>query len=206
MLAAMSKLDLKKEMKQLYTAPADAVVEITVPAANYLMIDGKGDPNTSHEYREAVEALFSVAYPLKFAVRKKEGIDYGVMPLEGLWWIEGGKPFQRENKNSWRWTAMILQPEFVTKQLFEEVLQEVKKKKKLPALPLLRMERYAEGKVVQTMHHGPYSEEDPTIARLHKHAQDQGYTLAGKHHEIYLNTPDRTAPEKLKTILRQPVR
>lgn len=206
MIATINKVDLKKEMKQLYTAPAGEVVEVVVPGANYLMIDGKGDPNTSKEYSAAIEALFSVSYPLKFAIKKRSGIDYSVMPLEGLWWPEAGALFQGGDRSSWCWTAMILQPEDVTQPLFEEICRDVTKKKKLPALPRLRLQHYSEGKAVQTMHTGPYSEEHSTIDRLHRYATDHGYTLAGKHHEIYLNTPQRTAPEKLKTILRQPVR
>jgi hypothetical protein len=204
-MAAAKKVDLKKEQKQLYTAPIGEVSEVPVPPANYLMISGKGDPNKSKEYSEAIEALFSVAYALKFSVKKSRGIDYGVMPLEGLWWTEAGKPFQSEDKSSWCWTAMILQPEYVTQELFKSVLEEVHKKKKLPALSRIRFEKYTEGKAIQIMHIGPYSEEHSTIERLHRYAQERGYKLAGKHHEIYLNNPPRTAPPKLKTILRQPV-
>jgi hypothetical protein len=198
------KIDLKKKSKQLYTAFADEISEVLVPAANYLMIDGKGDPNVSKEYGEAIEALFSAAYALKFAVKKTRGIDYSVMPLEGLWWTEGGKPFESEKRNAWCWSAIILQPEYVTPQLFRDILEDMKKKQ-LPALSRLRFDTYSEGKAVQVMHSGPYSEEHSTIARLHQYVRDHGYTLVGKHHEIYLNTPQRTAPEKLKTILRQPV-
>jgi len=151
------------------------------------MSDGRGDPSTSTQYREAVEALFSVSYGLKFAVKRKKGIDYGVMPLEGLWWVEEGKAFERKNRNSWLWTAMIYQPEWVTAQLFAEILQDVQKKKPLALAPL-RMERLVEGKSIQIMHRGPYSEEDVNVTKLH------------------LNSPDRTAPAKLRTILRQPVR
>jgi hypothetical protein len=204
-MVSTKKVDLKKEQKQLYTAPTNGVSEVPVPPANYLMVSGAGDPNTSKEYREAVEALFSVSYALKFSIKKTKGIDYAVMPLEGLWWTEAGKPFQSEDKSSWCWTAMILQPEYVTQQLFKNILEEVRKKKELPALSRVRFETYREGKAIQTMHIGPYSEEHPTIERLHRYAQEHGYSLAGKHHEIYLNNPPRTAPPRLKTILRQPV-
>jgi hypothetical protein len=206
MSVTISRIDFKKEMKHLYTAPTGGVVEVNVAAANYLMVDGRGDPNTSKVYREALEALFSTAYPLKFAVKKQHGVDYGVLPLEGLWWMDNGKAFQREDKNSWCWTAMIMQPEFITQELVEHTLAEVRKKKKLPGLDRIRLERLEEGKCVQTLHIGPYSEENEAVARLHSHANEHGYALHGKHHEIYLNTPERTAPEKLKTVLRQPVR
>lgn len=200
------KLDLKKELKELYDAPKGEVAEVEVPPIKYLMVDGKGDPNTSQEYREAVEALFSVAYGLKFSVKKSGGPDYSVMPLEGLWSSGENKPFTPGNKKDWLWTAMIAQPPVVTKQLLNPVLEQVSKKKKLPALSRLRFEPLTEGKSVQIMHIGPYSAEGPAIAKLHQHAEEHGYSLSGRHHEIYLNTPDRTAPEKLKTILRQPVR
>jgi len=206
MSATISKIDFKKEMNHLFSAPTGRVVEVNVAAANYLMVDGRGDPNTSKDYREAVEALFSTAYPLKFAVKKQQNIDYGVLPLEGLWWVENAEEFDRRDKSSWSWTAMIMQPEFISRDMFEQMLPEVRKKKKLPGVDRIRFERWEEGKCVQTLHVGPYSEEHETIASLHRYAHEQGHALHGKHHEIYLNTPDRTAPEKLRTILRQPVR
>jgi hypothetical protein len=205
----MTKLDLKKELKHLYNPPANKVTEVDVPPANYLMIGGQGDPNTSQEYRQAVEALFSVSYGLKFAVKEQVGVDYSVMPLEGLWWTKGNKPFtaaNTQNKKDWRWTAMISQPSMVTRPLLACVLEQTKKKKALPALPLLRFEALTEGKAVQILHIGPYSAEEPTITKLHDYARERGYSLTGKHHEIYLNTPDRTAPQKLKTVIRHPVR
>jgi hypothetical protein len=205
MALSANKLDLKKELKSIYDAPRDSVAEVNVPSMHYLMVDGKGDPNTSPEYREAIEALFSTAYALKFAVKKSGGPDYGVMPLEGLWWAEEGKSFDPGNRNDWLWTAGIAQPAVVTEELFESTIEQVKKKKKIPSLSRLRFEPLAEGKSVQTMHVGPYSAEGPAIAKLHHYARERGYSLAGKHHEIYLNTPDRTAPEKLKTIIRQPI-
>ena len=199
------KLDLKKELRLLYDAPKDSVAEVNVPPLHYLMVDGKGDPNTSAEYREAVEALFSTAYGLKFAVKKSGGPDYSVMPLEGLWWTEEGKFFDPSNKRDWLWTASIAQPSIITRDLFDSTVEQIKKKKKLPALARLRFAQLAEGKSVQILHLGPYSAEGPAIAKLHQYAQERGYSLSGKHHEIYLNTPDKTAPEKLKTIIRQPV-
>jgi len=205
MTPAIKKLDLKKELKAFYSVAPNRIEEVTPPEASYLMIDGKGDPNTSKEYQEAIETLFSVSYPLKFAMKKSKKIDYGVMPLEGLWWTESGS-FDIREKTKWSWTAMILQPEYVTKQLLDTVLEEVRKKKELPALDRLRFTRFLEGRAVQIMHTGPYSEEQSTIERMHDYIQERGYRLAGKHHEIYLNSPQRTASSKLKTILRQPVR
>lgn len=202
----MGKLDLKRELKHLYSAPTDKVAEVDVPPMNYLMIDGKGDPNTSQEYRQAVEAVFSAAYGLKFTVKKSGGPDYSVMPLEGLWWTAGDKPLVLGDKREWFWTAMIAQPSIVNKQLLASVLEQVKKKKDLPTLAALRFEILTEGKSLQLLHVGPYSAEGPAIAKLNEHVRARGYSLSGKHHEIYLSTPDRTAPEKLKTVIRQPVR
>ncbi len=202
----MDKVDLKKELKHLYTAPTGRAVDLDVPPMNYLMIDGRGDPSSSREYRHAVEALFSVSYGLKFSVKKSGGPDYSVMPLEGLWWTEGSEPFTPSSRNNWLWTALIAQPPAVTAPLLASVRDQVSKKKSLPALPLLRFEPLREGKAVQILHLGPYHAEAATIERLHLHIRERGYSHSGKHHEIYLNAPDRTAPEKLKTIIRQPVR
>ncbi len=202
----MKKIDLKKEHAGLYAVSAKAPVIVEVPALNYLLIDGKGDPNTSLDYQAAVEALFSVSYTLKFMVKKgKEAIDYGVMPLEGLWWVEDMTKFDIYKKGDWLWTAMILQPEFITLQMVEAAVTAVKNKKNLPALGKIRFESYTEGKAGQILHIGPFSEEGPTIQRLHHFIEEQGYHLQGKHHEIYLSDIRKAAPEKWKTIIRQPV-
>lgn len=200
----MSKLDLKKERKDLYTAPADAVAEVDVPPTRYLMVDGKGDPNTSQEYKDAVQALFSLSYALKFAA-KKEGADFAVMPLEGLWWTDEPGEFDPKRKDEFRWTAMIAQPEVVTDDLLAAAREKVRKKKELPALDRVRLETYDEGRSVQTLHVGSYEDEHPTIQRLHAHARERGLAPRGHHHEIYLSDPSRTLFRKLKTILRQPV-
>lgn len=199
------KRDLKKELKALYSPPATEVREVDVPAMPYLMIDGQGDPNLAKDYQEAVEALFAVAYALKFFLKKEHGLDYTVMPLEGLWWSDEGA-FDVRRKSALRWTALIAQPEQVTAELFRRVLPEVQKKKPLPALARVHWEVLAEGRCVQIMHVGPYSEEPATIDRLHRHAQAKNYALTGRHHEIYLSDPRKTAPDKVKTVLRQPVR
>ena len=199
------KRDLKKELKALYSPPAAEVREVEVPRLRYLMVDGQGDPNTSPEYQEAVEALYALSYGLKFALKKQQGLDYTVMPLEGLWWTEKGT-FDVRRKGELKWTALIAQPEQVTEALFEQVRGEVRKKKPLPALDRVRLEEYAEGRCVQVLHVGPYSEEPATIDKLHRHAAEKGYTLVGRHHEIYLSDPRKTAPEKLKTVIRQPIK
>ena len=202
----MTKIDFKREMKHLYRASAKRVTVVEVPPLSFLMIDGRGDPNTSPEYAEAIEALYAVAYALKFRVKRSQGVDYVVMPLEGLWWTDDPAQFNLDNREVWNWTAMIMQPDPVTEEMYEEVVAEVRKKKALGALDKMRLETYHEGLSVQVLHVGPYAAEGPTIARLHDYIRAQGYRPNGKHHEIYLSDPRRTAPERLKTILRQPVR
>jgi hypothetical protein len=204
--AMSSALDYKKELKHLYRPSAKKFEVVDVPPMNFLMIDGHGDPNTAQEYQEAIEALYAVAYALKFTSKKEKGMDYVVPPLEGLWWAENMEAFTTEDKSAWDWTMMIMQPEWVTRDMFEKALKQVEKKKDLPALSKLRLEAYHEGLSVQILHIGPYDAEAPTIAGMHAFAAENGYQLAGKHHEIYLGDPRRVAPEKLKTVLRQPIR
>lgn len=202
----MAKIDLKKDLKHLYSPSAKEVSVVAVPPMNFLMIDGSGDPNTSQEYAEAIEALYALAYALKFKVKKSQvAIDYAVMPLEGLWWTDDPTQFSMSNKAIWKWTAMIMQPKYVTAELFGGALAEVKKKKDLTALNRVRFESYHEGLSAQIMHIGPYAAEGPTIAKLHGFIEENGYRLNGRHHEIYLSDPRKSAPEKLKTVLRQPI-
>ena len=202
------KLELKKERIDLYRPSTKGPVLIEVPEMAFLMIDGAGNPNTHPDYQAAVEALYGTAYTIKFACKKALGRDFVVMPLEGLWW---GMPldkavFTEADKDQFQWTMMIRQPDFVTPEMVTEAASEAARKKDLPALPKLRFELYAEGMAVQSMHIGPYDAEGPLIRQMHQFALDSGYHLHGKHHEIYLGDPRRTAPEKLKTVLRQPVR
>ncbi len=171
------------------------------------MIDGQGDPNTSQEYSDAIETLYAVSYALKFMI-KRGGmeIDYGVMPLEGLWWVDDMSQFSIEDKSNWKWTAIIMQPEHVTQDRFAVACEQVEKKKNPVALPKIRFESFVEGQAAQTMHHGPFSEEGPTIERIHKFIQDNGSSLVGKHHEIYLSDIRKASPEKWKTVIRQPMK
>lgn len=202
----MNKIDLKKELGPLYKASAKSPAVVEVPALTFLMVDGAGDPNSAAAYQEAVEALFSVAYALKFRLKRGEPPqDYAVMPLEGLWWADDMTRFSQEDKSDWKWTAMILQPEPVDQALLDDVLEEVEKKKRLPGLGRLRLETWEEGLAAQLLHVGPYTDEAPIILALHDFIEAQGYERRGKHHEIYLSDPRRAAPEKLKTIVRQPV-
>jgi hypothetical protein len=203
----MQKLDLRKNLKHLYQPSTKEVVDIEVPAMNFLMIDGKGDPNTATEYTEALEALFSVAYTLKFAVKKSAlAIDYGVMPPEGLWWAEDMNSFRTGQKDNWLWTMMIAQPEFITREMVETAIAEVTKKKNPAAISKLRFASFTEGLCAQIMHIGPFDTEGPNIEKVHQFIEANGYSLHGKHHEIYLSDIRRAAPEKWKTIIRQPMR
>ncbi len=202
----MSKLDLKREHKNLYTASATTVAVVDVPTLNYLMIDGSGDPNGSVEYAAAIQALFSLSYALKFAIKKgPQAADYVVMPLEGQWWVDDLKSFSYTERSGWRWTAMVLQPEFVTAEHVAAQRIEVARKKDLPALERVRFEALSEGSSAQILHRGPFKDEPATIERLHSEIAARGLRLVGKHHEIYLTDVSRTAPDKLRTIIRQPV-
>jgi hypothetical protein len=200
----MAKIDYRKEFGDWYTASTSKPKLVMLPELNYLMIDGKGDPNTALEYQQAVEAIYPVAYGIKFKIKRESGTDFGVLPLEGLWWVPDMNLFSTDSKDDWLWTSLILQPPIVTKEIFSEVLEDVRKKKDLTALEKIRFESYQEGKTAQIMHLGPYADEAPTIQKLHDFILSQGYHLSGKHHEIYLGDPRRTAPEKLRTIIRQP--
>lgn len=197
--------DVDTERKRLY-APPKSPVMVTVPPLNFLMLDGQGDPNTAPAFAEAIEALFSLSYTLRFAL-KKEGVIYSVGPLEGLWWSDDMSTFSVERKADWNWTLMIVQPDAVTPERFAWARDEVTRKKALTSVAKVRLERFDEGLCAQVMHVGPFSEEGPTIARLHEFIHAQGYSFegAGKHHEIYLSDIRRGAPERWKTVIRQPV-
>ncbi len=200
----MKKIDFKKQMKDLYLPSAKEVVVVEVPEMNFLMVDGRGDPNTSQEYAQAIEALYAVSYALKFMVKKGlMAIDYGVMPLEGLWWAQDMSAFTAGDKSDWLWTMMIMQPEFISPELVEKAIREVDKKKNPAALSKLRFEAYTEGKAAQIMHIGPFTEEGPTVEKLHQYIHSIG-ELRGKHHEIYLSDIRKADPAKWKTVIRQP--
>jgi len=202
----MKKIDLKKQFAQLYKASTKKIELVTVPELNYLMIDGTGDPNNSQQFQEAIEGLYSLSYTIKFMFKKgPQQIDYGVMPLEGLWWTDDMNNFSMKDKASWKWTLMIMQPEFVTASIVEEAKELIRSKKTVASLDLVRLESMNEGLCAHILYVGPYSEEPPTIVKLHDYIKDNGYKLRGKHREIYLNDMRRTAPEKLKTIIRQPI-
>lgn len=202
----MEKLDLKKTLKDLYAPSAKAFSIVDVPPMNFIMIDGHGNPNTSVEYAESLQALYSAAYTLKFKIKKELAVDYPVMPAEGLWWMDDMREFNLASKDDWKWTMMIMQPEIVTPILFAQAVDEALKKKGQPALSRLRLECFQEGLATQIMYFGSYADEGPTIARLHLFIEKSGHVRFGKHHEIYLGDPRRTAPEKLRAVIRQPMR
>ncbi len=199
----MPKVDLKRQLKDVYSARRRPAL-VDVPDMQFLMVDGAGAPEGT-EYQQALQALYGVAYPVKMALKRAGVIDYTVMPLEGLWWTPEGVSFYETSREDWLWTAMIMQPDEVTDDLFQRVVEEVSEKKGLPALDKLRLSRFHEGLCAQVLHVGPYSEEGPTIQRLLEFIEEQGLSRRGKHHEIYLGDPRRAAPERLRTIIRLPV-
>ena len=201
----MEKTDLKSERKDLYTAPAGRFVEVDVPEMTFLAVEGHGDPNTSPDYRHAVEALFAVSYALKFISKLEMRRDYVVLPLEGLWSAEDLTAFVRGDKDAWSWTMLIRQPEWVDDAMLSRA-RERAQAKGLPALPLVHRKTLTEGLCVQTLHVGSYDDEAPLLRELHEEQLPaRGMTPIARHHEIYLNDPRKTVPGELKTVLRQPV-
>jgi hypothetical protein len=206
----MQKLDLKKQFKHLYQPSAKQISVVDVPPLNFLMVDGTGDPNTSADFQAATEALFALSYALKFGVKQGKygdtAYDYPVMALEGLWWADDMAHFSVDAKGQWHWTLTVMQPDIITPAMVETASVDVAKKKNPAALSQVRFEQYHEGPSAQIMYFGPFKDEGPTIARLHQFIESSGHQLRGRHHEIYLSDFRRTAPEKLKTVIRQPMR
>lgn len=202
----MDKVDFKKTFKHLYSPKNKDWEFVDVPEMNFLMIDGGGNPNTSEAYKDAVEALFSTSYTVKFMSKRELGKDYVVPPLEGLWYADDPTIFVKKNKDAYEWTMMIMQPEWITKGMIDQAIEAASKKRELPALSKLRFEPYKEGRSLQLLHIGSYDDEAPKLAYLHdKYMPEHSLTFNGHHHEIYIGDPRKTAPERLKTILRQPV-
>ncbi|HYG99945.1 MAG TPA: GyrI-like domain-containing protein [Terriglobales bacterium] len=198
------KTDLVSELKALYTASAKSPSIVTVPKMKYLTVDGHGHPDKTPAFQEAASALFQVAYTLKFMLKKAGSHDFKVMPLEGFWWPPDGSAFLSA-PDDWNWTLMIALPSFVTVSHFNKAIEQLRAKKKVevsPALDNVHVQEFKEGKAVQMLHIGPYSSEEPTVTKLGDFATDAGFSLSGRHHEIYLSDPKRTPPEKLKTIIR----
>jgi hypothetical protein len=212
----MKTLDLKKQFKHLYMPSAKKVEIIQVPRLQFAMIDGaieKGHgPGDSPGFQEAVQALYGISYTLKFMLKKRKTnpIDYPVMPLEGLLWLTEGDVFDINIKDNWSYTLVIMQPEVVTQEIFEEGLAQVRRKRgDSGALSKLRLEYFEEGLCAQVMHIGPYATELATMDRMHEFMKENGYRdcvgSGGKHHEIYLGDPRKADLAKLKTVLRHPV-
>lgn len=199
------KVDFKKSYDS-YRARSGEFRVIDVPAMQYLMVDGHGDPNTS-KYVDALAALYPVAYKLKFASKRDLERDYIVPPLEALWWAADMAAFtSARDKSQWYWTAMIMTPDWITAQLFADAVEAVAAKDRPPSLGKVRLETLEEGRCVQTLHIGPYDEESGVLADMHERfIPEAGLRMSGKHHEIYLNDARRVEPSKLRTILRQPV-
>jgi hypothetical protein len=202
----MDKIDFKKTHPELYRPSARDFALIDVPTMQFVMVDGLGNPNAAPSYTRAVEWLFSVGYAMKFAAKASLEKDYVVPPLEALWWADDPADFVARRKERWRWTMMIMAPDFIGRKMFEAARE--KMERKLGAPPeSLRLEKYAEGLSLQILHIGSYDDEGPTLARLHDEVMpSRGFTFGGKHHEIYLSDARKIEQAKLKTVLRQPVR
>ena len=203
----MAKIDYKKDFPEMFKAPTDKPVEVKIPKMNYVMVTGKGSPD-SKDFQHAVEALYGVTFTIKFMPKKGVEIsgyqEYSVPPLSGLWWMGDNTSFDMHKRDEWEWTAMIMQPHFVTEKLVDQAKEMLKKKKDNPMIDKVEFKPFEEGDAVQMMHVGPYSNEGETIQKIFDYIHENGYKLSGKHHEIYLGDPRRSAPEKLKTIIRHP--
>jgi len=203
-----AKVDFKKSMKEFFQPSVKEVVLVEVPEIQFLMIDGMGSPGDSQEYQDALAALYPVAFKTKF-LSKVTGKDYIVPPLEGLWWADDMNDFTEGNRDKWKWTMMIMQPDWITQEITDEAIEITKENKPelKDSISKLRLEKYKEGKAAQIMHIGPYSEEGSNIEKVHKFIESKGGTFSGlkqKHHEIYLSDPRKAKPQNMKTVIRQP--
>lgn len=199
------KIDLRKELKQLYTPPAKQPELVKVPKFNFLMIDGEGPPET-RDFQDSIKAIYNAAYTIKFMFKIDKKIDFPVMALEGLWWLKTGEPFQIGKREDWCWTLMILQPKIVTKAVLKKAIKKIQEKKNVPDLEKLRLEPFTEGLSVQMLHIGPYATEPVTVEKMHNFIAEHNLVVCGKHHEIYMSDPRRVKPEKMKTVLRHAVK
>ena len=200
------KIDFRKTRKEFFSASVDHFERVELPPVTYLMIDGKGPPVTSEAYRRALETLYPAAYGLKFRSKTVLGRDYVVPPLEGLWWAEDMSAFTSDRRDEWLWTMMIMVPEWIGPGEFRASLAETARKKPATDFAPVRMEILAEGLCLQMLHIGSFADEAPVLRRLHHELMPrEGLGFNGRHHEIYLSDPRKAAPEKLRTILRQPV-
>jgi hypothetical protein len=205
----MQKIDFKKTMKEAFNASVKKVSFVEIPEMQYLMVEGKGYPENNTSYQQSFEALYGVAYTLKFmlkfneSIRPKKYCDYVIPPFGTQWWMAEGD-FDIKKADLWRWNNLLMQPDFITPELIEMAKSELKKKKNVASLNLLKFEKFYEGRVAQMMHIGPYSEVSRVAKQIILEIESRGYKLHGRHHEIYFNDPRKTAPEKLKTLVRIP--
>jgi hypothetical protein len=203
----MTRYDVKRELKQFYAPTNTDWALVDVPAQRFIAVDGRGDPNTSADYTRAVQALYAVAFTIKFTSKRALGRDFVVGPLEGLWWSDRPEVFTTRAKDAWQWRMLISQPDWITDDLVDEARRAAELAKKLPTIADVRRETLHEGLSAQLLHVGPYDDEGPALARLHdEYLAANDLRMSGHHHEIYLGDPRRTEPAKLRTILRQPVR
>lgn len=203
----MEKIDIKKQYQTLYSGHVGKFIVFDLQDLTYFSVDGAGDPNAVPEYAAAVEALYAASYTLKFMSKETLKRDYVVPPLEGLWWADDMADFTARRKDRWRWRMMILVPDFIGETMAKEAITRAHEKKRLPALSKVRFVHLEEGKVVQTLHIGSYDDEGPILKKLHdEFLPAKGFVEAGHHHEIYLSDPRKSPVERMKTILRQPVR
>lgn len=202
----MTSYDVKRELKHCYAPANTDWALVDVPAQQFIAVDGRGDPNTSADYARAVEALYAVAYTIKFTSKTGLGRDFIVGPLEGLWWSDRPEVFTTRAKDAWQWRMFISQPDWISEDLIDDAEQAALAKKNLPAIADIRREALHEGTSAQLLHVGPYDDEGPVLAKLHyEYLAANNLRMSGHHHEIYLGDHRRTESAKLKTILRQSV-
>ena len=199
----MSKLDLVKEFKSYYRANNKLEI-VEFEKILYLSIEGKGEP-AGEVFTKAIEALYPLAYGVKKICKSQEK-DFGVPKLEGLWWVKSNKPALEVPRSEWYWKLLIRMPDFVTPEIIKTAKEEVFKKKGLDLIKEIKFEIINEHKCIQIMHVGPYATEPETIEKMNLFMKENSFTKNGLHHEIYLSDPRKTAPEKMKTILRQPIK
>lgn len=202
--AESPNFDIKTERRDLYGARAGRFDRVEVPPMRYLMADGRGDPNSAEDYRVVLEALYTTSYAVRAIAKSELGRVHTVGPLEGLWYADDLGVFTERDKDAWSWTMMIWQPEWATPEIVATAVERVTTTKPHVAVGRVDFTDFTEGLSVQTLHVGPYDDEGPVIAQLHEVIESEGLVVSGHHHEIYLSDARRTAPEKLRTILRQP--
>lgn len=203
----MEKVDLKKAISNYFIAKAEQFSLVDLPKFNYMMVDGTGNPNVEASYETALQLLYGVSYTLKFMNKNDSGRDYVVPPLEGLWWSDDMNSFETREKSKWKWTMMIMIPDWISPGLIPNAIHRFSERKPEIDHSKLRIDSLQEGLSVQVLHIGPYDAEGPLLKKLHREFMpNNNLAFNGLHHEIYLGDPRKTAPERLKTILRQPVK